>query len=125
MAETQLTAPVPTGLVASPPPGLVSDAQYRVLMAFMDTIVPSVQRQPEQSKPVASSGDGDLAVSPAVYSGIKADLEKYGTDTSTLDAYLDEKPSSIPLFGQLVMIVLGGLPEDARGPLLMVMGLLR
>lgn len=110
MAQTLqvLTAPLPTSLLPLPLPReeLINDAQWRLLLAFVDTIVPSV------------------SISPQEYDAIKEKLEQIGTDVSTLDAFLAETLSSVPLSGQLLQSALAGLPADSRRGLLRVMSML-
>jgi hypothetical protein len=93
-------APLATPLPAGPKGENFSKAQWDILLALMDTVVPRVVR-------AAAAGKGklDYVVSDAEYAGI---AERVGEcvgapDAATLDAYLAEQPSESEEFRDLLM----------------------
>ncbi|RBQ71268.1 hypothetical protein FVER14953_10526 [Fusarium verticillioides] len=92
------------GLPTGPSSGPLTDAQWQVMMAIMDTIIAPC---PESAIPA----------------GQKSALLK-NCDDSTLRAFLDEKPSNMPLFQEILKRLLANLHADKLSAIATVCSLL-
>lgn len=108
------------------PPVLETDpltpSQWRTLMAFADTFIPSVAPKG------TTKGKGILRVPDAEYASVLRKLEKQeldGRDTVLAKEYLAEKPSDLPEFKTSIWrFVSQYVPSDARKQLTIIFGLL-
>lgn len=80
------------GLPTGPSSGPLTNAQWQVMMAIMDTIIAPC---PESAIPAGQK------------SALLANCDK-----STLKAFLDEKPSNMPLFQEILKRLLANLHAD-------------
>ncbi|RSL86266.1 hypothetical protein CEP51_002915 [Fusarium floridanum] len=123
MAEIPATSTGPNsvGLPEAPNPDPLPEAQWRTLMAVMDTVVSSCQRNEPRDVDA-------VALSDAKYEKTMTHLRQNATpalsDTSKLDAFLAEKPSEIPLFQDILKRMLAGFPDDKLATLRSVLSLI-
>ncbi|KAH8898821.1 long chain fatty alcohol oxidase-like protein [Thozetella sp. PMI_491] len=103
---SQLTAPTAIGLPPLASEGLTTAAQWRVLMAFMDTVIPAITKGSTVSATTVSESD---------HLKIKRALEQDNVDTSMLDEYLAEQPTYIPLFRDVLKKTLFALATNLTG----------
>lgn len=92
--------PLATPLPPSPKGSPFTDAQWAILMALMDAVVPRIVRAS-----AATPGSLDYVVSDAEYAFLskQAGASAHATDAETLDAYLAERPSDSAEFQDLLM----------------------
>ncbi|KAJ4287118.1 hypothetical protein N0V88_007740 [Collariella sp. IMI 366227] len=108
-----LTAPVPVTLPDSVE--FLSDTQWKVLMALMDTVIPAVRIQ---DTPKAKNLDTSaLNLPSAQYSDVAIKLRNavspLDPSAEILTAYLAERPSDNPVFSQVLKLILTNLPKQA------------
>ena len=107
-------APLATPLPASPKGDHFSPAQWAILLALMDAVVPRIVR-------AAAVGPEtlDYVVSDAEYAGFAQRLEgsESAPDSGTLDAYLAEQPSQSEEFRDLLLrqLVFYAKEEQTQG----------
>ncbi|KAF5717181.1 long chain fatty alcohol oxidase [Fusarium mundagurra] len=99
-----MTERAAVGLPAGPSSGPLTDAQWQVMMAIMDTIIAPC---PESAIPA----------------GQKSALLT-NCDDSTLKAFLDERPSNMPLFHEILKRLLANLHADKLSAIATVCSLL-
>lgn len=120
----QLPAGIPWRLKTAE---VISDDQWRMLIALMDTVVPSVQR--ESTAPRRES----LSTAYISETRFREAVSHLRRDTVVLDAaseqdlerYLAEKPSDSILFQQVLKGMLHHLPPETRSQLFRVLSILR
>jgi hypothetical protein len=106
---------------------LMPDAQWRTLMAIMDTIVPSIQRKSiapkRKSRSVAYISDRRYqdAVSHLKKNTILLD----SAGEAELDKYLADRPTDDLLFQQVMKGMLHHVPPELKTMLIRVLYLLR
>ncbi|KAK6585594.1 hypothetical protein PZA11_002321 [Diplocarpon coronariae] len=105
-----LPALLPDGPSANP----FTDANWTTLLAIMDAVLPSIRRE---SSPGTAS-QSRKTITDAEFRGVIAYLGETvvdAPDSKALDEFLDERPSEIPRFRELLTRTLGDyVPEDAR-----------
>ena len=123
-SQMELLAPLASPLPDLPPGEPFTEDQWKILMAIMDTVIPSIGRE-------TTAGDnvGQLTLSDAQYNtaldNIKNTVVNPPTNES-LDQYLHESPSANPRFQSLLKRTLGQYaPEDARKGLAFVLSTLK
>ncbi|KAM0490040.1 hypothetical protein ACHAP8_011961 [Fusarium lateritium] len=87
-----MTGPIDIGLPEGPSSEPLTTVQWQVMMAIMDTIIarcPTDTISPLQKNTILNN-----------------------CDASTLDAFLAEKPSDMPLFQDILKRLLANLPAD-------------
>lgn len=101
-----------------------TEANWQMLMAIMDTVIPSIQKES-----VSAKGLNDRTVSDREYDGAIAQIkeEVVGvSDDQLLEVYFNEKASSIPQFQELLReTVSKHVREDAKKGLAFVMSALK
>ncbi|KAL5353149.1 hypothetical protein ACLOAV_001180 [Pseudogymnoascus australis] len=114
----------PLGPLSTPLPPLPDDvftsAQWSILLALMDTVVPRIVRASAASP---SRAIDELVISEAEYGAI---ARATGNDEGeTLDAYLAERPSESEEFkGLLRRQLVSYAREDQRRPLMLILSIL-
>ncbi|KAH7357011.1 hypothetical protein BKA65DRAFT_495950 [Rhexocercosporidium sp. MPI-PUGE-AT-0058] len=105
-----LTAPLPE----APAGNYYTEAQWKTLMALMDTVIPSIKRESVTS----TSSKDEEKIPDITYSTLVHQLQRAVINAPTeaeLDQYLAEKPSDNPEFHELVKRTLMQYSrEDAR-----------
>ena len=122
--QIELLAPLASPLPDLPPGDSFSEGQWAILMAIMDTVIPSLRRETRTSDEIKQ-----LAVSDFQYNTIVGRFKKTAVDppsTEALDEYLDERPSANPRFQSLLKRYLGHYaPVDAKKGLSFVLSTLK
>ncbi|ROW11800.1 hypothetical protein VPNG_04976 [Cytospora leucostoma] len=119
----QLPAGIPWRLKTAE---VISDDQWRMLIALMDTVVPSVQRESTapRRKSLSTAYISENRFREAV-SHLKKDTVIFDTASEQdLDRYLSEKPSDNLLFQQVLKGMLHHLPPEKRLQLFRVLAIL-
>jgi hypothetical protein len=111
--QMELLAPLASPLPDLPPGDPFNEEQWAILMAIMDTVVPSIRKEKTPSDKIQQ-----LTVSDAQYNTAVDHLKKTVCNPPTsqdLDEYLDERPSANPRFQSLLKRSLGQYaPEEAK-----------
>ena len=111
--QMELLAPLANPLPDLPPGDPFTEDQWKILMAIMDTIIPSIRRETTTSSKVEQ-----LTVSDMQYNTVVDHLKNTVVNPPTnenLDEYLDERPSANPRFQSLLKRYLSQYaPEDAK-----------
>jgi hypothetical protein len=105
-ALAPLIAPLPDG----PSDQFFNDEQWTTLMAIMDTVIPSVRRDSR-----TGNKKSQLTVLDVEYNAAIDHLKKNvvnAPDSTSLDEYLDEKPSENPAFQDVLKRVLVQYTKD-------------
>ncbi len=122
---TTIAGVVPTPFPALPPDEPLTAAQWDMLMAVMDTIIPAVQRE-EVSASLSSS---TFVISNAEYTAAVNHLQTTLSNPPTkneLDEYLKEKPSESAEFKDLLKRQLVSYTrEDRRKGLAFILSALK
>lgn len=105
----EMTGPRSIGLPEAPDPDPLAKGQWHVLMAVMDTVIPSCQGNQVRDADVTALGDAE---------------HKKAIARPTFNAFLAEKPSEIPLFQDILKQVLAGFPDDKLATLRSVLSLI-
>lgn len=109
-SQMELLAPLANPLPDLPPGEPFTDEQWLILMAIMDTVIPSVRKETTKSDMIQQ-----LAVSEVQYNTAVDHLKKTVSDPPTseyLDEYLDERPSANPKFQPLLKRYLSQYSPD-------------
>lgn len=110
-AQLGLIAPLDTPLPPLRDGEVLTDTQWRTLMAIADTVVPSIKASTEPSQ-------DHLGLPPSEYTGALKRISARVPSRSGNDLaqqYLSERPSDIPAFKYLISRTLAEcLAEDAR-----------
>ncbi len=122
---TTIAGVVPTPFPASPPGEPLTPAQWELLLAVMDTIIPAVKREDVPS----SLSSSDFVISNAEYTAafnhLQTALANPPTETA-LDKYLKEKPSESAEFKELLRRqLLSYTREDRRKGLAFILSALK
>lgn len=127
---------IPTVLTAQHPIGipwrlkteeLITDGQWRMLMAIMDAVLPSVQRESaaprrrSRSKAYISEARYREAVSLLRRDTVVLD----SVSEQDLDKYLSERPTEDLLFQQVLKGMLHHLPPETKSSLFRILYILR
>ena len=122
--QMELLAPLANPLPDLPPGEPFTEEQWTILMAIMDTIIPSVRRDSTTNDMISQ-----LVVPDVEYDTAVDHLKETVVDPPTseaLDKYLDERPSVNPRFQSLLKRSLGQYaPEQARKGLSFVLSTLK
>jgi hypothetical protein len=122
--QMELLAPLANPLPDQPPGDPFTEDQWKILMAIMDTIIPSIRRETTTSNKIAQLTVSDVQYNTAV-DHLKNTVVNPPTNES-LDEYLDERPSANPRFQPLLKRYLGQYaPEDAKKGLSFVLSTLK
>ncbi|KAI8721550.1 Long-chain-alcohol oxidase [Fusarium sp. LHS14.1] len=123
MAEVPatMTSPLSVGLPEAPNPDPLPEAQWQTLLAVMDTVLSSCQRN--ESRDVDATALGDVEYEKTM-THLRQTTSLDLSDTSTFDAFLAEKPSEIPLFRDILKRMLAGFPHDKLATLHSVLSLI-
>ena len=131
MADTVETAPPPSGPVAvSVPdaPEFLSEAQWKVLMAIMDTVIPAVRVQ-DSSANAKQQDSSTIYLPSGDYSETAIKLRNASTplnhSSDVLEAYLAERPSDNPAFAQLLKSVLSNVPPHKQKEMRLLLSILK
>lgn len=123
MVETLPVIKGPCSVGLPEPPGSepLTKAQWHVLMAVMNTVITSCQKdEPLDLDTVAlSNAEYDKTIT-----HIRSTTPLAIRDTPTFEAFLAEKPSDIPLFRDILKRMLAGFPDDKLSALRSVLSLL-
>lgn len=126
-ATTEITAPLmaprPVSLPEAPP--FLSDGQWAVLMALMDTVAPAIRMQSSDAK---DQDPATIYLPSSQYSETAAALRKASSPldhpSDVLEAYLAERPSDNPLFARVLVSVLSNLPPNKKRELRYLLSIL-
>ncbi|KAJ4204966.1 hypothetical protein NW759_014775 [Fusarium solani] len=123
MAEipAAMTSPRPVGLPETPNPDPLPEAQWHTLMAVMDTVVSSCQRNEPRDVDAIALSDAEYE---KTMTHLRQNTSLALSDTSTFDAFLAEKPSDIPLFQDILKRMLACFPQDKLATLHSVLSLI-
>ncbi|KAK2630194.1 hypothetical protein QTJ16_001014 [Diplocarpon rosae] len=105
---------LPTLLPDGPPATPFTDANWTTLLAIMDAVLPSIRRE---GSPETRSQFRKTITDTQFHDTITHLKETVvdAPDSKALDEYLDERPSDIPRFRELLKRTLGDyVPQDAR-----------
>ncbi|KAK3376963.1 hypothetical protein B0T24DRAFT_620171 [Lasiosphaeria ovina] len=119
-----LTAPRPAGLSLAPTSDGFSERQWKILMAFMNTVIPAIQYQ-------------ELLTEPAGFSVVSLSKDEYSRTVSQLavtaspdassevfEAYLAERPADSEAFAEVLRSVLFQVPQAKRKQLQLLLSIL-
>lgn len=124
MALASHLAPLPALLPDGPFKDPFTPAQWDILLALMDTIIPSIQRGPTKVQKATH-----LVVADAEYDNSIRVVKKVvagNPDDEALDKYFNEKASDSPQFQALLKRALGqDIPEESRKGLAFVLSTLK
>jgi hypothetical protein len=124
MASSELLAPLATPLPDGPPEGFFTDANWSTMMAIMDTVIPSIRREITTSNKLYQ-----LTISDVEYNSKVNHLKKTvvnAPDSESLDEYLNERPSDIPRFQDLLKrTIVCFARDDAKKGLTFVLSTLK
>ncbi|KAK4652825.1 hypothetical protein QC762_0077180 [Podospora pseudocomata] len=108
----------------------LSESQWAVFMALMDTIAPAIL----PPKSIASSDNNApddksvLRLSQQEYaaaaSEIRAAVSPHEVTAETIESYLRERPSDNPMFEKIMKLVLSGLPPSKKRELKILLSVL-
>lgn len=123
MAEipAAMTSPRSVGLPEAPNRDPLPEAQWHTLLAVMDTVVCSCQRNKPRDVDEAGLSDAEHEKTTM---HLRQNTSLDPSDTSTFDAFLAEKPSEIPLFQDILKRMLTGFPHDKLATLHSVLSLI-
>ncbi|KUJ12732.1 long chain fatty alcohol oxidase-like protein [Mollisia scopiformis] len=112
-ATIESLAPLAAALPDPPTELPFTEANWRTLLAIMDTIIPSIRRETQ-----ATDKSTQLTISDIEYNTTVDDLKKTVTnppDSESLDEYFNERPSEIPRFQELLKrTFVFNVRDDAR-----------
>ncbi|KXX78247.1 Long-chain-alcohol oxidase FAO2, partial [Madurella mycetomatis] len=118
-----LTAPRPVSLPEAS--SFLSDGQWAVLMALMDTVAPAICMQGSDAK---DQDPATIYLPSSQYSETAAALRRASSPldhpSELLEAYLAERPSDNPLFAQVLASVLSNLPPNKKRELRYLLSIL-
>ncbi|KAJ4317237.1 hypothetical protein N0V84_007456 [Fusarium piperis] len=117
----EMTGPRLIGLPEAPNPDPLTRAQWHALMAVMDTVISSCQRDEASDADATAPGDAEYE---NTITHLRQNTSLSLSDTSTFDAFLAEKPSGIPLFQDILRRMLAGFPDDKLATLRSVLSLI-
>jgi hypothetical protein len=124
MASSDLLAPLVTPLPDAPTEGFFTDANWSTLMAIMDTVIPSIRRETTTSNKLYQ-----LTISDVEYNAKANHLKRTVVnppDSESLELYLNERPSDIPRFQDLLKRTLVFFTrDDAKKGLTLVLSTLK
>lgn len=116
-------APIETPLPEVPAGEPFTEANWTTLMAIMDTVIPSIRRESAPTKDLNQHALADADYDAAVQR-IKSTVVDI-PDGDLLDIYLDEKPSNIPRFQELLRLTfMKYVREDGKKSLAFVLSAL-
>jgi hypothetical protein len=119
-----IIAPIPTPLPEVSAEQPFTEANWTTLMAVMDTVIPSIRRESASNHELSRYVLPDPKYNTAV-AEIKSTVANI-SDDNLLDIYLDEKPSSIPRFQELLrMTFLKFVHDDGRKKMAFILGALK
>lgn len=114
-------APLESPLPAPPEGEILTDSQWKTLMAIADTVLPSLVGSSQASQETLSI---DSAEYEKTVDSLEAQIPKTGK-ADLVRAYLEECPSKLPGFKQSLHRVIGEyLREDARKGLRVLLSVL-
>ncbi|KAK4235887.1 GMC oxidoreductase-domain-containing protein [Achaetomium macrosporum] len=120
-----LTAPIPVNLPDAVE--FLSENQWKVLMALMDTVIPAIRIQ-EPSQTPRKHDISTVYLPSTQYSETAIKLRNavspLDPSSDALEAYLAERPSDNPLFTQVLKCVLSNLPPSKQRELRILLSLL-
>jgi hypothetical protein len=120
----ELLAPLASPLPDLPPGDPFTEEQWKILMAIMDTIIPSIRREATTDNKIDQLTVSDEQYNTAV-DRLKSTVVNPPSSES-LDEYLDERPSANPRFQSLLKRYLGHYaPEDAKKGLSFILSTLK
>jgi hypothetical protein len=123
-STADLVAPTATPLPDVQPGEPFTEANWTLLMALMDTVIPSIQRKSSSKRELNRRALPDADYNAAV-DRIRGTIVNI-PDGDLLDTYLDEKPSSIPRFQELLrMTFLQYVREDGRKAMAFILSALK
>lgn len=99
-ATMETLAPLAAALPDPPNELPFTEANWRTLLAIMDTVIPSIRRETQ-----ATNNSAQLTISDIEYNTTVDHLKNTVTnapDSESLDEYFNEKPSEIPRFQELL-----------------------
>lgn len=115
MTTTELKAIAPLATLVPPPRNgdVLSESQWTTLLAIADTIIPSVTSSADAK---SSNANIESTTCAETAEGLQRWMPKGSSDTLARD-YLQETPSSLPSFKQLLSEILGDQirPEAVKG----------
>jgi hypothetical protein len=130
MATTTETAPLSGPVPVDLPEAVefLSESQWRVLMALMDTAIPGVHIQ-DSAKPTKDQDIATLHLLSDQYSEAAIKLRNAVTplnpSSDVLEAYLAERPSDNPVFTQVLKCILTNIPPSKQKELRILLSILK
>ena len=122
--QMELLAPLANPLPDLPPGEQFSEEQWKILMAIMDTVIPSVRKDTTTSNKLEQ-----LTLSEDQYKSAVDHVKGTVVDAPTgeaLDEYLGERPSANPQFQSLLKRYLGQYsPDHAKKGLAFILSTLK
>lgn len=101
-----------------------SEASWNILLAIMDTVIPSIRKASSASEVSEKSALSNIA-----YDGVVGQIKSTATaelDNQLLEIYLAESPSTIPRFRELLRITcMTLLPQESKNKLAFFLGALK
>lgn len=105
-----LTAPLHPEVPGLPSEAFWTPTQWAVFMAIMDTVIPAIVPKSALTDKRAQRGIPDLEYAAL----IKADMVLESGDKDVLVAFLEDKPSTNPVFRGMLLRTLYRLPPKLR-----------
>ena len=130
MATTIETAPLSAPVAVAIPEAVdcLSESQWKVLMAFMDTVIPAVRIQ-DASQNTKEQDVSTIYLPSGEYSETAIKLRNAATpldpSSDLLEAYLAERPSDNPGFTQVLKSVLSNVPPAKQRELRILLSILK
>lgn len=127
-ASTALTAVKPTGVPHHLKTAeVMNDTQWRTLLAIMDTIIPSIQRESQapRRKSLSVAYISDQRYNAAIENFRKNTVLLETSSEAEIERVLAEKPSDDIAFRQQLQGMLLTIPQQTRKQLLLVLSILR
>jgi hypothetical protein len=131
MATTTETAPLSGPVPVEFPDGTVeflNESQWKVLMAFMDAVIPSIRIQ-DTAQNTKDQNASIIHLPSAEYSEAAIKLRNAATPfnppSNVLEAYLAERPSDNPAFSQVLKSVLSNIPPSKQRDMRILLSILR
>ncbi len=124
-------ASLPTPVSLPDATDFLTDAQWTVLMAIMDTVIPAIRIQEDSTTTAATTKPdlGTIYLPSADYSDAAIKLRNASSplnhSSDVLEAYLAERPSDNPAFTTLLKCVLSNVPPSKKRDMRILFSILK